>query len=349
MTVPLETTTGVEPAALAAWMNDQGLGSGQISGIHRLTGGTQNILVSFVRDGRTYVLRRPPLNKRSNSDETMRREARVLTALRGTDVPHPGLIAACPEVDVLGAAFYLMEPIDGVSALPLPEPIDTDPGCQRQLGESMIEALAAVARVDHVKVGLRTLGNADGWLARQVGKWRTQLDSYGKIEQYPGPELPHLDRVAVWLNDHTPADWRPGLMHGDFHFGNVIIDRNKPRVAAIVDWELTTIGSPLLDLGHLLANWPDPDFPDRSGVPHAPAMPSPREAVELYARASGRDVTDIKWYSVLACYRLGIILEGSNARACAGHTTREIGDILGNRAKELFEQANVLLDSPTLG
>jgi aminoglycoside phosphotransferase (APT) family kinase protein len=138
-------------------------------------------------------------------------------------------------------------------------------------------------------------------------------------------------------------------MHGDFHFGNVIIDRNQPRIAAIVDWELTTIGSPLLDLGHLLANWPDADFPARSGVPDAPAMPSPREAVELYARASGRDVTDIKWYSVLACYRLGIILEGSHARACAGHTTREIGDTLGNRAKELFEQANVLLDSRTLG
>ena len=345
MTVTTEMTAGVPLDALTAWMDDNGLGVGPISDVRLLAGGTQNILLRFVRGDRGYVLRRPPLSKRKNSDETMRREARVLEGLHGTDVPHPGLIAACPETDVIGAAFYLMEPVDGVSALPLPPPIDTDPALQRRLGESMIDALAALGRVDHVEQGLSTLGSADGWLTRQVGRWRAQLDSYSNIDDYPGSELPHLEQVAGWLAEHTPADWEPGLMHGDFHFGNVILDRDQPRIAAIVDWELSTIGSPLLDLGHLLANWPDADHPDRTGVPNAPGMPSPSEAVERYALASGRDVTDIKWFAVLACYRLGILLEGSNARAHAGETTREIGDMLGSRAKELFEQAHALLDS----
>jgi aminoglycoside phosphotransferase (APT) family kinase protein len=285
------------------------------------------------------------LSKRKNSDETMRREARVLAALHGTEVPHPALIAACPDTDVIGAAFYLMEPVDGVTGLPLPTALTGQPELQRRLGESMIDALASLARVEYVERGLSTLGKVDGWLERQVGRWRSQLDSYSALDGYPGPELPHLDRVAGWLDEHVPAGFEPGLMHGDFHFGNVMIDPVAARIAAIVDWELTTIGAPLLDLGHLMANWPEPRLPGRSSVPDAPGMPTPAEAVERYATASGRDVSAFKWFAVLACYRLGILLEGSNARACAGAATREIGDILGIRAKELFEQANSLLDS----
>ena len=104
---------GVDLAILNAWMDDQGLPEGRIENITPLTGGTQNILVRFVRGGRDFVLRRPPIHKRANSDETMRREARVLGALAGSDVPHPGLIAACPDEALIGAAFYLMEPVDG--------------------------------------------------------------------------------------------------------------------------------------------------------------------------------------------------------------------------------------------
>ena len=337
-------TTGVDLRLLASWMKDRGLGDGPITDVDMLAGGTQNILLKFVRDGRTYVLRRPPLRKRKNSDETMRREARVLAALGGTDVPHPALVAACPDTEVIGAAFYLMDPVDGINPLPLPDPIAADPEQQRLLGESMIDALAALGRVDYVGQGLHDLGRADGWLGRQVGRWRSQLESYGEIEQYPGPDLPHLELVATWLEQHLPTDWRPGLMHGDFHYGNVMVERNQPRIAAIVDWELSTIGDPLLDLGHLLANWPDPQYPDRIGVPDAPAMMSPADAVERYSLASGRDVGSFKWFAVLACYRLAILLEGSNARAYAGSTTQEIGDMLGLRARQLMVQAEALLD-----
>lgn len=341
----LDAVDGVDLDVLAGWMTQQNLGEGPITDVRPLAGGTQNILISFARDGRSYVLRRPPLSKRKNSDETMRREARVLAALHGSEVPHPGLIAACTDTDVLGAAFYLMEPVDGVGALPLPDHIAENPGQQRELGESMIDALAALGRVDHIEHGLADFGKAEGWLTRQVPRWRSQLDSYSEIRQYPGPRLPHLERVSAWLDANIPGSWNPGLIHGDFHFGNVMIDHSEPRVTAIVDWELCTIGDPLLDLGHLLANWPDPALPDRLGVPVATGMPTTAHAVERYAHASGRDVSDYKWFAVLACYRLAILLEGSNARAYAGSTTKEIGDSLGKRAKELFEQANTLLDS----
>jgi aminoglycoside phosphotransferase (APT) family kinase protein len=328
----------VDLQRLADWMDGQGLGSGQITDVTVLTGGTQNILLRFCRAGRDYVLRRPPEHKRANSDETMRREARVLAALAGTDVPHPGLIAACPDPGVLGAAFYLMEPVAGVNpSEEMPEQLATDPQWQYRLGLSMTDGIAALSRVDLAARGLSDFGRAEGWLERQVGRWRKQLDSYAELPNYPGPSLPHVDRVAQWLDAHRPAHWRPGLLHGDVHFANVLIRRDAPELAAFVDWELATVGDPLLDLGHMLATWPArPATVAKLELPHLP----PQEVIiERYADRSGRDVRDVTWFVVLACYRLGIILEGSYARMLAGLTTAEVGERLGNNGRALLEQA----------
>src|SRR5688500_9617534 len=157
-------------------MDESGLGAGPLTDLELIGGGTQNVLLRFRRDGREYVLRRPPEHKRANSDETMRREARVLGALAGTDVPHPDLIAACGDEDVIGAAFYLMEPIAGFNpTVGVPEPHASNPAMQHALGLSMTDAIAALGRVDHVAVGLGDLGKAEGWLERQVERWRSQL------------------------------------------------------------------------------------------------------------------------------------------------------------------------------
>jgi aminoglycoside phosphotransferase (APT) family kinase protein len=328
---------------LEAWMDEQGLGDGPLEGIEQMAGGTQNILLRFARAGRTYVFRRPPPHKRANSDETMRREARVLAALAGSDVPHPGLIAAEGDVDVLGAAFYLMEPIDGFNAsVSVPEPHASDPAMQRSMGLSMADAIAALGRVDHHAVGLDGLGKPDGWLERQVERWRSHLQSYDQIEGYGGADIPGVDDVATWLEERRPAAWTPGLIHGDFHFANVLIRPDRGELAAIVDWELTTIGDPLLDLGHLLATWPT----NRSGVAAGLgtlALPGTDEVIEQYAKGSTRDLGDVGWYRVLACYRLGIILEGTNARADAGQAPREIGDMLHASTVALFQQALELI------
>ena len=328
----------VDLAVLAAWMGSRGLGEGPIERPELIAGGTQNVLLRFTRSGREYVLRRPPVHKRANSDETMRREARALGAIAGTDVPHPALIAAEPDPDVLGASFYLMEPVDGFNAtLGLPGAYATDASWQHEMGLSMADAIAALSRVDHVAVGLGDLGKFEGWAERQVGRWRKQLDSYSELPGYPGPDLPGVDRVGEWLDAHRPSDVRAGIMHGDFHFANVLMRHDAPGLAAIVDWELVTIGDPLLDLGHLLATWPVTTGP---GVTlHAPGLPTHDEVIARYGARSGRPLDELPWYRVLACYRLGLILEGTHARACAGLAPKEIGDQLHAHTVSLLQQA----------
>jgi len=337
---------GVDLDALARWMDRRDLGTGPLFEPRLITGGTQNILLRFSRSGRDYVFRRPPPHKRSNSDETMRREARILQALSGTDVVHPALIAAEPDESVIGAAFYLMEPVDGFNAsLGLPEPYASDPTLQRSMGLSMADAIAALGRVDFRGVGLADFGRADGWLERQVQRWRSHLQSYDEVPGYAGAQIPGVDAVAAWLDANAPTTWTPGLLHGDFHFSNVLIHPTRGELAAIVDWELATVGDPLLDLGHLLATWPT----NPNGVAAslaATALPTPEELIARYAAGSSRDLSAVKWYQVLACYRLGIILEGTNARADAGLAPRETGDLLHAHTVSLFEQALRLIDSP---
>ena len=198
---------GVDLAALTTWMDGQGLGSGPLEDVEVLAGGTQNVLVRFARAGRSYVLRRPPLHKRANSDETMRREARVLAALAGSDVPHPALIAACPDTEVLGAAFYLMEPIEGFNpSSGLPEPHRSDPAMRRAMGFSMVDAIASLALVDHEAVGLGDFGKPEGWLERQVGRWQGQLDSYAELDGYPGPRHPGRGGGVHLARGQPPGD-----------------------------------------------------------------------------------------------------------------------------------------------
>ncbi len=333
---------GVDLEILDAWMDEQRLPKGEIGLVDRLLGGTQNILLRFDRGGRHYVLRRPPIHKRANSDETMRREARVLAALQGTDVPHPGLIAACPDEALIGAAFYLMEPIDGFNAgTGLPELHEGDRDIRRDMGFSMAEGIASLAAVDYLAVGLEGFGRPEGYLERQVSRWRHQLESYSELEGYPGPEIPGVESIANWLEANRPSQSRAGILHGDYHIANVLFSYDGPELAAIIDWELATVGDPLLDLGALVASWPDEqgNSPLGSGSGVLDGLPSAREMIEHYGARSERNLDAIDWYVVLACYRLGIILEGTHARACAGRADREIGDLLHATTVGLFRRA----------
>ena len=335
----------VDVDVLSGWMDERGLGSGELTDLTPLPGGTQNLLLRFVRSGRTYVLRRPPEHKRKNSDETMRREARVLGALSGSDVPHPGLIAAEPDVDVLGAAFYLMEPVDGFTPTTgLPEFHAGDPAVRRAMGFSLADAAAALGRVDHEAVGLSDFGKPEGYLQRQVPRWRAQLESYAELGGDWTPEIPHLDEVGAWLDANRPTEFRPGVIHGDYHLGNVMYRHDSPDLAAVVDWELATIGDPLIDLGLILAFWPE-----EGGQPAAVSVtpwggfPSIGEMIERYAEGSSRDLSAIGWYGVLACYKTGIILEGTHARAKAGKASPTFGDLLHATTVGLFNKAHLLM------
>ena len=335
----------VDLEVLTGWMDDHGLGSGPLESIESLAGGTQNLLLKFVRAGRTYVLRRPPEHKRKNSDETMRREARVLGALADTDVPHPRLIAAEGDVGVLGAAFYLMEPIDGFQATAgLPEPHASDPAVRRSMGLSFVDALLALHAVDPATKDLDGFGKPDGYLERQVPRWQSQLESYNELDGYPGPDLPHLVEIQAYLEANRPAPSPTGIIHGDYHLANVMFRRDRGEIAAIVDWELATQGDPLIDLGLVVAFWPDTDgAAGMMSVQPWDGFPTIEELVAHYDERSPRSVEALDWYSVLACYKTGIILEGTHARAFAGKASKEFGDLLHATTVGLFEKAGRII------
>jgi aminoglycoside phosphotransferase (APT) family kinase protein len=335
----------VDVEVLREWMDGHRLGSGPLEDLTPLAGGTQNLLLRFVRDRRTYILRRPPEHKRKNSDETMRREARVLGALAGSEVPHPGLIAAESDADILGAAFYLMEPVDGFTPTTgLPEFHAGDSSVRRGMGLALADAAAALGRVDHLAVGLDDFGKPDGYLERQVPRWRAQLESYHDLGGSWVPEIPHLERVGDWLDANRPGTFTPGIIHGDYHLGNVMYRYDRSDLAAVVDWELATIGDPLIDLGLIMAFWPEAGGqPTAVSVTPWDGFPTIDEMVSRYAEGSSRSLDVIEWYGVLACYKTGIILEGTHARAGAGKAPSSFGDLLHATTVGLFNKADQII------
>jgi aminoglycoside phosphotransferase (APT) family kinase protein len=337
--------TAIDWPRLEAWMDARGLEAGAIGDARPLSGGTQNIIVHFRRGGSEFVLRRPSRHPRANSNQTMVREAEVLAALAGSAVPHPRLIAACADPEVLGATFYLMEPVKGFLApAGLPPLHAQSADVRRNMGLALAEGAAALARVDYLKAGLERFGRPEGFLERQTGRWRAQLESYSEHAGWPGPvDFPSLDAVQRWLEDNLPASvYRPGVIHGDFHIANVLFRYDGPQLAAIVDWELATIGDPMLDLGWIVATWPDeagqqPD-PEIAVAPWD-GFPAAEELIAHYGRCTGRDMSAVAWFVVLACYKLGILLEGTHARACAGKAPPEMGRRLHSSSVLLFERA----------
>lgn len=334
----------VDFGALARWMDAQGLPRGAIESASAIAGGTQNVLLRFSRGGREYVLRRPPKHLRATSNEALRREGRVLAALAGTPVPHPRFIAGCFDESVMGGyVFYLMEPVQGFNPMTGLPPLHAgDSRVRHAMGLEAAEAIARLACVDHVALDLGDLGHPEGFLERQVGRWLSELDSYARHAGYPGPEIPGLDEVASWLERNRPTLTRPGILHGDYHLANVMFAHDGPRLAAIVDWEMCTIGDPLLDLGWLIATWPDREgfaIGPMAGVAALGGWPTPEELAARYAATSGRDVSALAWYVVLASFKLGIILEGTHARAFAGKAPKATGDLLHAITLALFQRA----------
>jgi aminoglycoside phosphotransferase (APT) family kinase protein len=333
----------VQLGGLEAWMDGRGLGEGPLADVRRLGGGSQNLLVRLMRGERAFVLRRPPEGRGAKADAALLREARVLGALAGTGVPHPGLVAACDDPGVLGAAFLLMEAVEGFNAVDrLPALHASHAAVRWRMGLSIAEAAARIGVVDYERAGLGDLAKLDGFLERQVPRWSAQLEGYGKLAGWPGPAaLAGLQDVGRWLEDRRPARFQPGLTHGDFHIANVMYRPTDGEIAAVVDWELAAVGAPLLDLGWLLATWPDPARDDEGPLHVEPwdGFPPPEALIKAYAGASALDLSDIGWWRVMACFKLAILLEGGFARACAGLAPKDVGERLHGRALNLAKRA----------
>jgi aminoglycoside phosphotransferase (APT) family kinase protein len=327
---------------LNAWIATQDIpGNGPVTAVTKLTGGLQNNVFLLERAGNRFVLRRPPIRLRTESNETMRREARVLKALAGTDVPHPHFHALCDDESVIGACFYVMEPLEGYAPNgPLRGSYAGDPAWRRAMGEELVKAAAKLGAVDPKAVGLETLGKPDNWHGRQVARWRSQLDGYRALPNYAGTELAHVDAVGLWLAGNVPAEQRIGIIHGDFQFPNVMFSLDAPRITGVIDWELATLGDPLLDLGWVLTSWWEPgDDGKKPMVQPWDGFLSRAELVRLYGEISGRDMGAMPWFFVLACYKLACLLEGTYARSVAGQVPAEVGKPVHAYASWLMDKA----------
>jgi aminoglycoside phosphotransferase (APT) family kinase protein len=332
---------------LQAWVQASALpGSGPIRAVTKMAGGSQNNIFMLERGGERMVLRRPPKHLRPNSNKTMMREARVLAALAGSDVPHAALYDACADESVIGAAFYVMAPLDGFSPLgSLPGRYGTDPSWRYEMGVEMVRAAAALSKVDYQARGLADFGKADDWHARQVDRWRSQLDGYRNMEGYPGHALPDVDAVGRWLTDNLPSDRRIGIIHGDFQYPNVMYRHDAPKLAGLIDWELSTLGDPLIDLAWMLQSWNEAgDPPGRNPVVQPwDGFLSRDDIVGLYGQLTGRDMREMPWFFVLGCYKLACLLEGTHARACAGQASMEMGERFNAIARWLLAKAQQII------
>ena len=335
------------PQALAAWLDTRGLGTGAPLEWRFLSGGSQNEIFEITRGDLHAVLRIPPATAGADRDAGITREYRIIEALDGTDVPHTEAIALCEDKTVLGRTFYLMGYVDGWSPMGLardaanraqwPEPFHTDPAQRRELAFQLIEGIALLSKVDWKARGLSGLGRPDGFHERQADRWTAFLT------RIKGRDLPGWDEAAAWLRAHQPLDYIPGIMHGDYQFANVMFCHGGPaRLAALVDWEMGTVGDPKLDLGWVACSWPeDTSSGDGSvgGYVDLTGMPSRTEILQHYSNVSGRQVDDIDYYNILARWKLATVLEQAYQRA--GHTEKgaAFGPIVIDLCKSAAELA----------
>jgi aminoglycoside phosphotransferase (APT) family kinase protein len=212
------------------------------------------------------------------------------------------------------------------------------------MGLSMVDALASLGGVDAGALGLGDFGQPQGFLRRQPQRWSDELQGYLELDGYAPIQLPDVQPVAEWLEGRIPPPSTPGLMHGDFHLANVMFSNTGPEVAAIVDWEMCTLGDPLVDLAWMLVTWPDPASHNILPIQPADGFPSAAELIERYASRSPRSLDHLLWYQVFAAYKLGIVLEGTHARACAGKAPKSTGDVLHRCAVQLIHRARALIE-----
>jgi len=330
---------------LRDWMDSRHLERGELKDVRPLSGGTQNEMFMFERGARSFVFRGPPPHPRAESNKIMQREGTVLAALEGSEVPHPGFIAGCWEEEVIGRYFFLMEPIDGFNpGNGLNPPHSEDAALRNRMGYSYIEGMAKLGAVDYKSVGLEGFGKPDDFLERQAGRWIGQIERYNKFGDWRGYEdLGDFEAIARWLDNNIPAVYKPGIIHGDCHIANVMFEHDSGELAAMIDWEMSTIGDPLIDVGWMMATWPSDRHIQTFKIEPWDNFASVDELISHYGRFSERSLDAINWYGVLACFKLGAILEGTNARSSAGKAPKPIGDRLHNQTIKLFNKARRLM------
>jgi len=337
----------LDPAALGAWLDGQLGGHAPIE-VLQYPGGHSNLTYLVTRAGAQYVLRRPPFGSKVKSAHGMGREHTVLSALAPVYDKAPRPIALCTDDAVLGCTFYLMERKDGVILRKeLPAGLALDAATARRLCELLVEAQVELHAVDFAAAGLGGLGKPAGYVRRQVEGW---------TERYQGSrtdELPVVLEVAAWLAAHQPADGAPALIHNDWKFDNLIFDASLTRVVGALDWEMATVGDPLMDLGTSLGYWveagdPQPMHMLRFGLTHLPGMLTRAEVLARYVERSGRIVDDPVFYYAYGLFKTAVVAQQIYFRYATGLTKDPRFAIFIHGVRALSDQARAAIDRGTL-
>ncbi|MFI1355461.1 phosphotransferase family protein [Streptomyces sp. NPDC020898] len=351
--MPPDDLPGLDLDRLRALLDSErpGLVHGPLTG--RLIEGGRSNLTYAVTDGTTrWVVRRPPLGHVLATAHDMRREHRVISALHPTAVPVPRPVLLCEDPEngaAPGAPFYVMEFVPGTPYRTADQLAPLGPARTRDIVLSLVDTLVELHAVDPAEVGLADFGRPEGFLDRQLRRWGKQLDASRNRD------LAGIDELHAALGRSLPHSPAPSIVHGDYRLDNVLIKREESeggeggadRITAILDWEMSTLGDPLTDLGLLVMYSMPLGMPDSpvSTTAGAPGHPAPAELIERYAARSGRDVSDVAWYTAFAWFKLAVILEGIHYRYTLGQTVGAGFDRIGDLVPVFIEHGLTTLHS----
>ncbi|MBK3569741.1 phosphotransferase family protein [Streptomyces sp. MBT62] len=308
-----------------------GLVTAPLSG-RLIEGGRSNLTYAVTDSTTKWVVRRPPLGHVLATAHDMKREHRVISALHPTDVPVPNPVLLCEDDDVLGAPFYVMEFVEGTPYRTADELLPLGPDRTRGAVLELVDTLVELHAVDPAEVGLADFGRPEGFLDRQLRRWGKQLAASRNRE------LPGVEELHAALGRRLPTSPTPTVVHGDYRLDNVLIGKDD-KIKAILDWEMSTLGDPLTDLGLLVMYSIPLELPNSpiSTTASAPGHPAPAELIERYAERSGRDVSSVAWYTAFAWFKLAVILEGIHYRYTLGQTVGRGFDRIGELVPVFIE------------
>ncbi len=342
---------------LGQWLRENGITAAETPPRVQLIAGGRSNLTYLLEPGdeaARLVLRRPPLGHVLPTAHDMSREYRVLSALAGTDVPVPAPVALCQDAGVIGAPFYLMRYVPGLVLRTAEDGLRLTPDQARELSEGFTDMLAAIHGVDLAATGLASFGRPEGYMERQLSRWQRQW------ELSATREVPGYNELTQRLGDGLPgrSSLPPSagtLVHGDYRLDNTLVtldagDTARPAIAAVLDWEMSTLGDPLADLGLALVYWTEPgdddslDLAVASEVTSGPGFLTRAQLADRYAAATGRDVSGLGYYMAFGCFKLAVVLEGIHARFLQNKTVGEGFEKEGPAVPLIIQRAHRLLD-----
>lgn len=333
---PVTETHKFDEPSLARYLADNGLPAcaGGIK-VQQFQGGQSNPTFALNAGSKRYVLRKKPPGKLLPSAHLIEREYRIMAALADSDVPVPVMHLLCEDASIIGTPFFVMDYMDGRVVDDTSLPGDFSPAERGAIYDSMNEAMAALHRVDFKAVGLDNYGKPENYIGRQIDRWTRQFEA-AKTDP-----MPAMDELMAWLPTHRPQGDEVSIAHGDFRMGNLMLHPTEPRVIAVLDWELSTLGHPLADLGYNVMPYSLPhDGTSLNGLDgldiKAAGIPAQDDYVAAYAKRTGRDdIAEINFYLAFSCFRLASICQGVYARGVQGNASSENAVLVGAKAPRL--------------